>query len=199
MDVANINQSGMAASKLLETENAGESKYSPALPVLKEDDSKDKDINPAAVYEPGKKEYNVDMKEVRRLIQESNDQLLAFRKMIETLLNKQGVTWDQAMKRIDAGEVFDIEVDEETRQKALEAISEDGYYGVKQTSERIINFAKAISGGDPSKIEMLRDAVYEGFKAAEESWGGKLPEISYQTLDAVMKGFDEWAQGAAVK
>jgi hypothetical protein len=80
--------------------------------------------------------------------------------------------------------------------KAKEDIGENGYYGVKQTSQRILDFAKAVTGGDPSKIEAMRKYIQDGFDEVEKMFGGKLPEISYQTLKAVMDGLDEWAAGA---
>ena len=80
--------------------------------------------------------------------------------------------------------------------KAKEDIGENGYYGVKQTSQRLLDFAKAVTGGDPSKIEHMRKYIQKGFDEVEKMFGGKLPEICYQTLQAVMKGLDEWAAGA---
>ena len=72
-------------------------------------------------------------------------------------------------------------------------IAEDGYWGVNQTSDRIVDFAKALTGGDPNKIEEMREAFKKGFKQAEEKWGGELPEISQKTYDAVLEKFDAWA------
>lgn len=79
------------------------------------------------------------------------------------------------------------------RSKAVSDISEDGYYGVKQTSERILNFAKALTGGDSSKIEEMRKSIEKAFSDVRKMFGGKLPEISEKTYDAIMKGLDEWA------
>ncbi len=94
-----------------------------------------------------------------------------------------------------------IQVDQETIDKAKELTSENGYYGVKQTSERILDFAKAISGGDTSKADILKDAIQKGFDSAAELWGGmdKAPQITKDTYDAVMKGFDEWVNGASTQ
>lgn len=78
------------------------------------------------------------------------------------------------------------------RAKAQEDIGENGYYGVKQTSQRILDFAKAASGGDPAKIGEMRKMAQKAFDDVKRIMGGKLPEISQQTYDAVMKGFDEW-------
>ena len=56
----------------------------------------------------------------------------------------------------------------------------------------MVNFAKAISGGDKSKISILRDAIEKGFKEAEEAFGGVLPEISHKTLERTMEKLDDW-------
>ena len=85
----------------------------------------------------------------------------------------------------------DFTVDAATKAQAQEDISENGYWGVNQTSSRILDFAKALAGDDPDKLEQMRSAFEKGYKEAEKTWGGELPEISRQTFDAVMKGFDE--------
>ena len=80
------------------------------------------------------------------------------------------------------------------KEEAQKAISEDGFYGVKQTSDRILEMAKALTGGDPDKIEAMRDAFKKGYSQATKSWGQALPDISQKTYDAVMEGFDNWAK-----
>ena len=153
--------------------------------------------NEAAVYEKSKPEkYTPDAKRIQELIDEANRGTELLRQLVEKLLSKQGLTFQQAYGILGAGQDLSIEVDEATRLEAQEMISEDGYYGVKQTSQRILDFAKALSGGDPSKIDLLEEAFIKGFQKAEEIWGGKLPDISYQTYDAVMKGFEEWRNGS---
>ena len=88
-----------------------------------------------------------------------------------------------------------VEVDPETRAQAEADISEDGYWGVKQTSDRIVEFAQALAGDDPAKLEEMKDAFLKGFKMAEETWGGELPEISQKTYDAVLEKFDKLING----
>ncbi len=89
-------------------------------------------------------------------------------------------------------------VDAETKQQAQEDISEDGYYGVKQTSQRLFDFAKALSGGDMTKMQEMQSAIEKGYKQAEETWGGELPEISKNTLDATNNLFEEYYKTAGV-
>lgn len=83
-------------------------------------------------------------------------------------------------------------VDEETQKQAQADIAEDGYWGVEQTSDRILDFAKALSGNDPEKADLLIDAFKKGFEDATKSWGKDLPDISQRTYDAVLEKFDKW-------
>ena len=45
----------------------------------------------------------------------------------------------------------------------------------------------------------MKAAFEKGYKMAEKTWGGKLPDISRQTYDAVLKGFDDWKNEAEVQ
>jgi len=83
-------------------------------------------------------------------------------------------------------------INEISRAEAQELVSEDGFFGVEQTSERLFNMAMSFAGGDPEVMEQMREAIIKGFEAAERLWGGELPEISHQTLDAIMQKFDNW-------
>ena len=103
--------------------------------------------------------------------------------MMKSMLNKQGKVF---------GESTDYTVSAEVQAAAKEAISEDGYWGVKQTSERMGNFGKALVGGDPARAGEMRDAFIKGYEAATKAWGGALPSIAKETYDASMKLFDEW-------
>lgn len=155
----------------------------------------------AVVYEPSKevqtgntkKKYTQNTELVNKLKADAEARTAQLRSLVEKMFTKQGQTLastDDMWKFLASG---DFEVDAATKAQAQEDISEDGYWGVKQTSERILSFAKALTGGDPDKIEEMRNAFEKGFKEATKSWGKELPDISQQTYDAVMKGFDEWA------
>ena len=86
----------------------------------------------------------------------------------------------------------DFRVDEQTKLQAQQDISEDGYYGVKQTSERLFDFACALAGDDVDKMKEMQQAMAKGFKQATEAWGKDLPDICQQTLDAANKKFEEY-------
>ena len=117
--------------------------------------------------------------------------------IVHKMMGKQAKTYGIANSDSDDESIWrflakgDFTVDAATKAQAQEDISENGYWGVKQTSERILDFAKALAGDDPEKLEKMRSAFEKGYAQAEKTWGGELPEISKQTFDAVMKGFDE--------
>lgn len=91
-----------------------------------------------------------------------------------------------------------IQVDQATSDKAAELTSEDGYYGVAKTSERILDFAKAYAGNDTDKIAEMKEATQKGFDQAASMWGGmdKAPQITQDTYAAVMQGYDDWEKSA---
>ena len=93
----------------------------------------------------------------------------------------------------------DFTVSANVKAQAQADIAEDGYWGVEQTSDRILDFAKALSNNDPAKAEEMLAAFEKGFKAATKSWGKELPEISQRTYDAVYEKFEAWKNETAVE
>jgi hypothetical protein len=51
-----------------------------------------------------------------------------------------------------------------------------------------------IAGGDHSRLDAIKEGVEKGFNEALEAFGGWLPDISYDTYDAVMNKLDTWAE-----
>ena len=77
-------------------------------------------------------------------------------------------------------------------EQAKKDIAEDGYWGIKQTSQRLFDFASALAGDDPEKMKEMQAAMEKGFKEATGAWGDELPEICKDTLAAANKMFDEY-------
>mgnify|MGYP004428713371 CR=1 FL=1 len=78
--------------------------------------------------------------------------------IVTKMLQKQGVTIGKAddMWKVLAGGNFTV--DAATKAQAQADIAEDGYWGVSQTSQRIFDFAMALSGGDKDTMEKMRSA-----------------------------------------
>ncbi|KAF2956110.1 hypothetical protein [Marinitoga sp. 38H-ov] len=72
---------------------------------------------------------------------------------------------------------------------------EYGKWSPENVSDRVIEFAKSISNGDKSKIELLKNSVKEGFDNVKGLMGGTLPEVSEKTYNLVMKKFESWEKG----
>lgn len=161
-------------------------------------------IEVAATYEKGpekpekKVNYKTDLATVERLKAESEERANRLRELIHKMMTKQGQTFHDANMYTFLRE-GKYEVDEETRLKAREDISEDGFYGIKQTSERLVSFAKALTGGDPTKADEMIAAVKKGFEEATKAWGGELPEICKNTIDETIKQLEDWKNSIETK
>ena len=162
-------------------------------------------VESGVVYEPTsttedtattKKVYKQDTALVNKLKADAEARTAQLRSLVEKIMLGQGNaigTADDIWSFLRTG---NFTVDAATKAQAQADIAEDGYWGVNQTSDRIIDFAKALCGGDPDKIEEMREAFEKGFKQAEKTWGGELPDISKRTYEAVMEKFDAWAAEA---
>lgn len=83
-------------------------------------------------------------------------------------------------------------VDAATIAQAKEDVSENGYYGVAQTSQRLFDFASALAGDDVEKMKEMQEAMMKGFKQATKAWGKELPEICQKTIDAANQMFEDY-------
>lgn len=154
------------------------------------------------IYEPSAegveaaKKYTPNTDLVAKLKADADAQTAQLRSLVEQLMLKQSTSYANANDIWSFLREGNFTVDPATKAQAQADIAEDGYWGVEQTSGRIIDFATALTGGDPDKIEDMREAFKKGYEQAQKTWGGELPEISKQTYEAVMKKFDELAEKA---
>lgn len=129
---------------------------------------------------------------VAKLKSDSQRQVDSFKSMVQDMFQKQGLAVknsDDIWSMLASG---NYTVDQATADKAKSLISEDGYWGVDQTSDRIVEMAKALSGGDEEGMNKMLAAFEKGYKQAAKSWGRELPDISKQTYDAVQQKFKDY-------
>ena len=104
------------------------------------------------------------------------------------------VDFKELQKQLD--EIKSGKLSEADRAEAQAMVAEDGFFGVNQTSQRLMDFAKALVGEDASdeKKQNMRNAVQAGFDDVAKLFGGfdRLPDVSKQTHEKTMKLFDEW-------
>ena len=128
--------------------------------------------------------------DIDALMEHAEKTLEGFRDLVRQMLLKQGEA---------AGKKKPDSIELPSAEEAAPSISEDGEFGIKAVSDKIVNFAIAVSDNDPTKLAVLKDAIDKGFAAAEKSFGGKLPDICYQTHDEIMKKLDKWSEDAKVE
>jgi len=155
--------------------------------------------NPIDTYTPSVKGA-ADPATIDRLWKETNHAADAIRKLVASALGN-GDASGQGFWAVRAG--GKLQLSEADRAQAQQMIGEDGFFGVKQTTDRIMSFAKALVGenASPEQIEKMRDAVQKGFDIVAKMFGGfdNLPDVTKQTYESIMKAFDEWKAGGAAE
>lgn len=200
MNMMNVN--GVTSGQTVST-------YNYSATAAKEDtaaETKSAAEDTGVVYEPSKdaqtpsvkKTYKSDPAVIAKLKADAETRTSQLRSLVEKMMNKQTNAYGKANDMWQFLKSGNYTVDPATKAQAQADIAEDGYWGVKQTSDRILQFATALTGGDPDKIDEMREAFKKGYKMAEKTWGGSLPDISQKTYDAVLKGFDDMAAQAGI-
>ena len=186
----------MSVNSVTTSMEATYSAYSAKADSAKKADTAKKTEEPAAVYESSASKAVSDKKaanlKVANYIKTANDARISqLESIVHKLIAGQGDAYGKAtnMWQFLAGGNFTV--DAATKAQAQADIAEDGYWGVNATSDRIVDFAVALAGDDPEKLEEMRSAFLQGFNKAKETWGGELPDISQRTYDAVMEKFDK--------
>lgn len=116
----------------------------------------------------------------------AGDKFGLLQNLVANLLKEQGINTN-----VLAGDI-EIDIATITPEAAQELVADDGYFGVEKTSDRIFQFAVGVAGGDPSRIDAIKEGIDNGFNEALEAFGGWLPDISYATYDTVMEKLDSW-------
>lgn len=164
------------ASKATETENKTTSKAED-VGVVYEPSTSAKDSKKVT-------DYSSIVANMKQELSSKNTQL---QNLVNQLLGKQ------ATKYTSLADLFkNITADPATIAQAQEDIGENGYWGVEQTSDRLVSMAQALSGGDASKADELIAAIEKGFDQATKAWGDDLPDICRQTVDAAKEKMNKW-------
>ena len=134
---------------------------------------------------------------VAKLKADQQSRLDSMNSLVQKLLGKQAEKFDLANGTNLAATFREVagKVDQKTIDEAKESISEDGYWGVNQTSDRLVSMAIALSGGDTDKADTMMAAIEKGYKQATKAWGEDLPQICKDTMEATRQKMDDWKNG----
>lgn len=175
------------------------SKTTKATDKTKSESASSKDAG--VVYEPSKatesagskvKDYSSIAKKMKGELNTKNQQL---QNLVNQLLSKQANKYTRLSQLFEDVKNGKISVDPSTVAQAQKDIADDGYWGIEQTSDRLVSMAQALSGGDASKADKMIAAIKKGFDQAAKAWGGKLPDICQKTIDAATKKMEDWRDG----
>lgn len=129
-------------------------------------------------------DYSALVANMKKELSNKNQQL---ENLVTQLLGKQ------AGKYTKLADLFkNNNADPATIEQAKQDISEDGYWGIEQTSDRMVSMAKALSGDNAEYADKMIAAIKKGFEEATEAWGEDLPDICKNTIDAAVKKLEEW-------
>jgi hypothetical protein len=81
-------------------------------------------------------------------------------------------------------------ITELSTEEASELVSEEGFFGIAQTSQRVADFVFSFAGNDVDILEQGREGIVKGFEEAEKMWGGELPQISHDTQAKTLELID---------
>lgn len=181
-NAASVYTSQTNTQKNVSEKNVKEEKNTESTGVVYEQSASAKDSESNKI-----KDYSSIVANLKKEVADKNKHL---QKLVDELLGKQANKYQKL-----ADLYKNLEVDPETIEQAKKDISEDGYWGVEQTSDRLVSMAKALSGDDPSKADMLIDAIKKGFEQAGKDWGEDLPDICKKTIDTAIKKMEDWRDG----
>ena len=196
MDISSVKGNQSSAYGVTETsgKTASEAAAKETAPKESEAASFEKDGGRTYSSSATRKTYTMDTETVDRLKSE-NEQRMA--NLVKQMLSQQ-IDKSNMWERLRTGK---FTADEATIKQAQADIADDGYWGVEQTSDRLVQYATALTGGDPEKLDMMIAAFEKGYAAAEKTWGGTLPSIAQRTREATLKKFqdlkDEYAKKSA--
>ena len=138
------------------------------------------------------KDYSSIAKKMKGELNTKNQQL---QNLVNQLLSKQANKYTRLSQLFEDVKNGKISVDPSKVAQAQKDIADDGYWGIEQTSDRLVSMAQAFSGGDASKADKMIAAIKKGFDQAAKAWGGKLPDICQKTIDAATKKMEDWRDG----
>ncbi len=172
-------------------EVANENKASAAVYERTEDKTGRNDTGLYSINKKSASDRSAIVQQMKQAEEDQRNKLLEIvRKTLEGQISAFGkATDDSVWKKLSGG---NFKVDAATKAQAQKDISEDGYYGVKQTSQRLFDFASALAGDNVEKMKKMQKAMEKGFNLATGAWGRELPSICSETLKAANKLFDDY-------
>lgn len=82
-------------------------------------------------------------------------------------------------------------ITELTQKEAQDLVSENGYFGIQNTADRLSGFVINGSGDNIDRLKASREGLVRGHEEAKKIWGGDLPEISEKSMQKALEAVDK--------
>lgn len=155
--------------------------------------SEEKEAKKPATYNVNKMTEEQRKQIVEQLKADNESRMKQLTDIVSQMMTGQATTFakteDGMWKFLASGE---FTVDAATKAQAQKDIAEDGYYGIKQTSQRMFDFACALAGDDVDKMKKMEAAIDKGYQMALKTWGRELPQICQDTMKATHDLFSDY-------
>ena len=149
-DIKNVKTDTAAKTDSTQTKDNNTDQATATTP--KQDDT-------AAVYDKSKLSEDDRKTIVEQLKADQEKRQTQLTDLVKNMMSKQAATFGQATDIWKFLAKGDFTVDAETKAKAQKDIAEDGYWGVEQTSDRIVSFATDKNHGKPISPDNKADQV----------------------------------------
>lgn len=81
-------------------------------------------------------------------------------------------------------------LNELTQGEAKELVSDGGFFGIDETSQRVTSFVLNMTGDNLEALQESRKGLVQGFEEAQKLFGGELPDISVKTQEKSLEIID---------
>lgn len=82
-------------------------------------------------------------------------------------------------------------INELSQDEASSLISDSGFFGIKNTANRVADFVIKGAGDSLDMLKAGLEGVKRGYEEAQKAWGSTLPEISQKTQELTLKLIEE--------
>lgn len=150
----------------------------------------------------GPEARNRELRDLHEALRESGIAVQGFRRLLHGLLRAAGTDLPSSLgAALPEGVAFSERVEvlavSETVTLRMDVV-DPAYWSVENTAGRLRDFAVSLypGGSRAAHVEEMARAMEQGYREAARAFGGTLPDIARQTVDAARALLSEWADRA---
>jgi hypothetical protein len=135
-----------------------------------------------------------DLDAIQKLKEEIDKSHERVKQLIIAMFKRQGLEVPD-LNDVKIADLKNIKIDKTAQKEAEAMIADGGEFSALNVSNRIVEFAKVVAGGDRSKVEQLKAAVEDAYNEVKREFGDEeLPAITQVTYQMIMAKLDAWGR-----